>query len=1214
MFGGFNPKLKSLKSGWGADMQMRTETAATHNALKPGLVKFTGSSVTVNGIRAQTVSTIWLLYNATAGNLSIGHQNTGAAVIDRIITPNGGTLVIPANFYAMGFYDSVTQRNRIIDVNSLLSVSTPLILTAGNLTIQVANISQSGYLTATDWNTFNSKPSGAGLLGSAAFWSSTSFLTADALFSYNDIANQLGIGVDYTTSEATVHAESDTAQTVADATALTASLVGWTNPTPPSSFTIGIATPDLQSPIPSATPNYGSSGYIADGSSTNIDYIVRPGYDDGSNPIVWGVSTNSALSTDDGSTNVYGVDIVLTPPAQNFTPNVWSFSRQINGGGFNDYQRFTSASFTDTNSGWTAGSDTFTVFADDFHSTGVTYNVNVYGLATSPIATTIVSPSPAFFSYPDGNTNAAFKLDFAQSGGTSPYRFDVNGTATWDTGSTAFTASPSTFTAGSVVTSPSSYGYLSDGSILTNSYDFYASSVLSGVTVYAANPFNAPTTDPNDGNYYYITLSSYSPFDGKILKNGSSGINVTGATILDDGVTVFGDGTGVTPSSYYAPTGIFAAHGSSITDPATVILRSLDGTYSRLEFQDSTKTRVGYIEQTASYLRLTGGDLTSQIHISNSNIESYATYIGNTAATITHEASSVGTLTSGNSMRFGWSPGGAAIYIPSGATAGIVYNGSYFIQVDSAGVTFNSAVNFSNTINAVFGTSTGSKLGTSTSQKLAFWNATPIVQPGATVEIGTVLSNIGLRAAGTAYPITTSGAVAFTGVTNNVGTITTGVWAGTTIAVAKGGTGSTLASLAAEDVILGSSSTALKRLAVGSNGDVLTVTAGVVGWAAGGGSLPNPITDGTGGIGGVDSVDWQNRLLVDSTANNSIDWENKYLLDFSGVQKVLWDNSSLQDSSGNQAMDWTNRMLVDVTGGSTAAQWGQSTYYFRLTGADAVISSLRIDPSFGAVDVAAPTDGDVWYNGTNLYFRNGVVNVDLLAGGGSLPNPITDGAGGIGGTDSVDWQNRLLVDSTGVDAVNYSNRTLIDDTATVSIDWNNHALRDYAGIICMDYGAREFSDAVGPNRVAKWGQTTYHFQFDINTTAKSQIRLLPSSTVNVTSPVNGDIWYNGTQVYFYNGTDNIDLLDRGYVAKTANYVVVGSDRTVNCTANSFNVTLLTAVGRAGKRYTIKNSGTGVITLLTTSSQTVDGAASGSYTMTQYQSYTVESDGANWIII
>jgi hypothetical protein len=79
------------------------------------------------------------------------------------------------------------------------------------------------------------------------------------------------------------------------------------------------------------------------------------------------------------------------------------------------------------------------------------------------------------------------------------------------------------------------------------------------------------------------------------------------------------------------------------------------------------------------------------------------------------------------------------------------------------------------------------KIGTATSQKLGFYNATPIVQEANTVDLGTVLSDLGLRAAGTAYPITTSGAVTLTGaVAMNATTLATDTTTGLKI-----GTGTT---------------------------------------------------------------------------------------------------------------------------------------------------------------------------------------------------------------------------------------------------------------------------------------------------------------------------------------------------------------------------------------------------------------------------------------
>ena len=87
-----------------------------------------------------------------------------------------------------------------------------------------------------------------------------------------------------------------------------------------------------------------------------------------------------------------------------------------------------------------------------------------------------------------------------------------------------------------------------------------------------------------------------------------------------------------------------------------------------------------------------------------------------------------------------------------------------------------------------------------------------------------------------------------------------------------------------------------------------------------------------------------------------------------------------------------------------------------------------------------------------------------------------------------------------------------------------------------------------------------------------------------------------------------------YVAKTALYTIASAtDYCVNCTSGTYSITLPTAVSIAGQEFIVKNSGTGVITIATTSSQTIDGGASGTLTLNQYESLSVMSDGANWII-
>lgn len=88
---------------------------------------------------------------------------------------------------------------------------------------------------------------------------------------------------------------------------------------------------------------------------------------------------------------------------------------------------------------------------------------------------------------------------------------------------------------------------------------------------------------------------------------------------------------------------------------------------------------------------------------------------------------------------------------------------------------------------------------------------------------------------------------------------------------------------------------------------------------------------------------------------------------------------------------------------------------------------------------------------------------------------------------------------------------------------------------------------------------------------------------------------------------------------SANTTVAASQNAllVKCNALSaaFTVTLPTAVGVTGKTFHIKKTDTSAfaVTIATTSSQTIDGVATVAV-YSQYDSITVYSDGANWMII
>lgn len=83
--------------------------------------------------------------------------------------------------------------------------------------------------------------------------------------------------------------------------------------------------------------------------------------------------------------------------------------------------------------------------------------------------------------------------------------------------------------------------------------------------------------------------------------------------------------------------------------------------------------------------------------------------------------------------------------------------------------------------------------------------------------------------------------------------------------------------------------------------------------------------------------------------------------------------------------------------------------------------------------------------------------------------------------------------------------------------------------------------------------------------------------------------------------------------QTGAYTIDNTDCVVNCTANTFTVTLPTAVGIEGQYFIIKNSGTGVITIDGDGSETIDGQGNKTLAV-QYESMTVMSDGANWLVI
>lgn len=114
----------------------------------------------------------------------------------------------------------------------------------------------------------------------------------------------------------------------------------------------------------------------------------------------------------------------------------------------------------------------------------------------------------------------------------------------------------------------------------------------------------------------------------------------------------------------------------------------------------------------------------------------------------------------------------------SGTNKRVVASG--LLDAAATAGTLGVTLTLADAVDIVVNATTGTKIGTATSQKLGFFNATPVVQQVDTTDLGVALSNLGLRAAGTAYPITTSGAVGLSG-TNSITGATTFSTANVTI-------------------------------------------------------------------------------------------------------------------------------------------------------------------------------------------------------------------------------------------------------------------------------------------------------------------------------------------------------------------------------------------------------------------------------------------------
>jgi hypothetical protein len=230
------------------------------------------------------------------------------------------------------------------------------------------------------------------------------------------------------------------------------------------------------------------------------------------------------------------------------------------------------------------------------------------------------------------------------------------------------------------------------------------------------------------------------------------------------------------------------------------------------------------------------------------------------------------------------------------------------------------------------------------------------------------------------------------------------------------------------------------------------------------------------------------------------------------------DNTVLVLNSSDEIV--TDEIDSRVWGTSLVDGSGTAGYVSYWSDADTLAAEQYLATSRGGLgnNVTAIGAGEILYStGTTAY--------DSLAAGSSGQLLTSGGAG------APSWTN-IASSLTAGDDIDISGTT--NATIALEDDIDASALRasTAGGLGLYDDGSNLALFVEDGGEVGVGGVTAPTAYLDIAapTTARAQINLTPSAAVDPATPNSGDLWWNGANLYFYDGATSNDLLASNSVA------------------------------------------------------------------------------------